>query len=232
MSKNEADIKADIKLDSVIPDRGEDIAMMEPLLIADSTSYWSELADLALELTARSTGLRRSLPDGIVFALSGLVRSMNCYYSNLIEGHDTHPIDIERAMNQDYSHDPKKRDLQLEALAHITVQQWIDEGGLQGKATSMHNILELHKRFGELLPEDLLWVENPDTQERLKMTPGALRLRDVKVGLHIAVSPAVLPRFLNRFESAYANLGKVASLIAAATAHHRVLRTFVRKCTL
>ena len=22
---------------------------------------------------------------------------MNCYYSNLIEGHDTHPIDIERA---------------------------------------------------------------------------------------------------------------------------------------
>jgi len=30
---------------------------------------------------------------------------MNCYYSNLIEGHDTHPVDIERALNNDYSGD-------------------------------------------------------------------------------------------------------------------------------
>ena len=30
-------------------------------------------------------------------ALADLVRAMNCYYSNLIEGHDTHPVDIERA---------------------------------------------------------------------------------------------------------------------------------------
>jgi hypothetical protein len=74
-----------------------------------------ELGDLALELTARSTGFRRSLPDGVVIALSELVRYMNCYYSNLIEGHDTHPVDIERALNEDYSTDPEKRDLQLEA---------------------------------------------------------------------------------------------------------------------
>jgi hypothetical protein len=30
---------------------------------------------------------------------------MNCYYSNLIEGHDTHPIDIECALNGEYSQD-------------------------------------------------------------------------------------------------------------------------------
>ena len=47
---------------------------------------------------------------------------MNCYYSNLIEGHDTHPIDIERALKNDYSQDAHKRDLQLEAKAHIAVQ--------------------------------------------------------------------------------------------------------------
>jgi hypothetical protein len=40
---------------------------------------------------------------------------MNCYYSNLIEGHDTHPVDIERALKNDYSKDARKRDLQLEA---------------------------------------------------------------------------------------------------------------------
>jgi hypothetical protein len=64
-------------------------------------------------------------------SLADLVRAMNCYYSNLIEGHDTHPIDIERALKSDYSNDAKKRDLQLEAQAHIAVQKWIDAGGLK-----------------------------------------------------------------------------------------------------
>jgi hypothetical protein len=45
-------------------------------------------------------------------ALADLVRATNCYYSNLIEGHDIHPIDIERALKNDYSADPKKRNLQ------------------------------------------------------------------------------------------------------------------------
>lgn len=57
----------------------------------------------------------------------------NCYYSNLIEGHDTHPVDIERALKEDYSTDAKKRNLQLDAKAHIAVQEWIDGGGLAGR---------------------------------------------------------------------------------------------------
>lgn len=62
---------------------------------------------------------------------------MNCYYSNLIEGHDRHPVDIERALSNDYSTDARKRDLQLEAKAHITVQRWIDPGGLTGRSVSV-----------------------------------------------------------------------------------------------
>jgi len=42
---------------------------------------------------------------------------MNCYYSNLIEGHDTHPVDIKRSLKNYYSNDARKRDLQLEAKA-------------------------------------------------------------------------------------------------------------------
>jgi hypothetical protein len=88
--------------------------------------------------------------------LAGLVRAMNCYYSNLIEGHDTHPIDIERALKNDYSQDRKKRDLQLEAKAHVAVQQWIDEGGLSvSRAVSSAGVVDLHRRFCEHLPEDL-----------------------------------------------------------------------------
>ena len=78
--------------------------------------------------------------------LAGLVRAVNCYYSNLIEGHDTHPIDIERALQNDYSPDRKKRDLQIEAKAHMAVQQWIDEGGLSvSRAVSSEGVVELHR---------------------------------------------------------------------------------------
>jgi hypothetical protein len=65
------------------------------------------------------------------------------------------PIDIERAPKNDYSQDASKRNLQLEAKAHITVQKWIDGGGLKGRDVTSGGIREVHRRFCELLPEDL-----------------------------------------------------------------------------
>src|ERR1039457_4282649 len=125
MVKTEADIKEDIKS---VKDGGETVSLMEPLLIGGGSRPGAALTDLALELAQMSVGFRRSLPDSLLASLADLVRSINCYYSNLIEGHDTHPVDIERALKNDYSKDAWKRDLQLEAKAHITVQQWIDSG--------------------------------------------------------------------------------------------------------
>lgn len=205
-----------------IEDRGEAIALMEPMLVSEGSRLRPELTDLAVELAGRAAGFRHSLPGGVLTALADLVRAMNCYYSNLIEGHDTHPVDIERALKGDYSNDPKKRDLQLEAKAHIEVQQWIDEKGLAGRATTAAGLKEIHRRFCELLPDDLLWVEYPDTGERVRVVPGEFRERDVKVGRHIPVSPGAVPRFMERFEAAYSKLGKTDSILAAATAHHRL----------
>jgi Fic family protein len=204
-------------------DRGESISLMEPLLMPEGSRHRSGLTDLAVDLAARSAGFRRSLPEGVVAALADLVRAMNCYYSNLIEGHDTHPVDIERALRNDYSADLEKRNLQLEAKAHITVQRWIDEGGLKGRAATADAICEIHHRFGELLPEALLWAEDPETGERIRMAPGRLRERDVRVGRHIPVSPGALPRFLARFETVYGRLGRTDTILAAAAAHHRLL---------
>jgi Fic family protein len=172
-----------------------------------------------------SAGFRRSLPPALPTSLAGLVRSMNCYYSNLIEGHDTHPVDIERALKNDYSQDARKRDLQLEAKAHIAVQQWIDHGSLQGGlAVKAEGIREIHRRFCELLPEDLLWVEDPATKERVRLAPGGLRKRDVRVGNHAAINPGAVPLFLERFAQVYGNAGKTESIISSAAAHHRLLR--------
>jgi len=163
------------------------------------------------------------LPGTVALALADLVRAMNCYYSNLIEGHDTHPIDIERALQGDYSANPKKRDLQLEAKAHITVQRWIDEGGLQEPVTAPASIVELHRRFCELLPEDLLYVEDPVTKERVPVVPGQLRERYVQVGRHVPPSPDALPQFLDRLHQAYRYGGRTQAILAAACAHHRLL---------
>jgi Fic family protein len=195
---------------------------MEPLVLGEGSRHRAELTDLALDLAQRSAGFRRSLPESLLSSLATLVRAMNCYYSNLIEGHDTHPIDIERALRDDYSRDAKKRDLQLEAKAHIAVQQWIDEGGLKGRAVTADCIREIHRRFCEGLSEDLLWVVDPTTHERMKVIPGALRARDVAVGDHIAISASAVPRFLQRFEEVYSRLGKTETILATAAAHHRL----------
>ena len=98
------DIKPDMSTDSANPeDRGESISRMEPLLVAEGSRHRAGLTDLAVELAARSAGFRRSLPPGVHASLATLVRAMNCYYSNLIEGHATHPVDVERALKGDYS---------------------------------------------------------------------------------------------------------------------------------
>ena len=210
--------------DLIADDRGELVTLMEPLLVGEGCRERGEIIDLAFELAQKSAGFRRSLPSSLLASLSDLVRSMNCYYSNLIEGHDTHPIDIERALKNDYSQDSHKRDLQLEAKAHIAVQKWIDGGGLGGGgALRAEGIREIHRRFCELLPDDLLWVEEPTTKERARVVPGELRRRDIKVGRHVAVSPGALPRFLERFEQVYGRTGKTESVIATAAAHHRFL---------
>jgi Fic family protein len=220
MAGPKADIEADLK---AVVDRGEDVYLMEPLLIGETARARGELTDLAVELAAQSAGFRRSLPEGVRSALAALVRAMNCYYSNLIEGHDTHPVDIERALRNDYSTDPRKRDLQLEAKAHIVVQEWIDGGGIAAHPMSQASIREIHRRFCSELPDALLWVENPDTGERLKLVPGELRTRDVKVGDHVSISPGALPRFLQRFEQVFGRLGKTDAILSAAAAHHRLL---------
>ena len=93
---------------------------MAPLLIAEGSYFHGELTDLALisPLDRRDFGAACRTS---AHRTSRLVRAMNCYYSNLIEGHDTHPSAIERAIKNDYSNDPHQRDLQLEAKSPCSI---------------------------------------------------------------------------------------------------------------
>lgn len=204
---------------------------MEPMLPAATGANRRRLEDLAVDLVAKASRLAAQLHPNIRAEVGALVRSMNCYYSNLIEGHNTHPLDIERALREDYSQNPTKRALQLEARAHIEVQAMLDGAtperppSLGEDPTTVAFIRGVHAEFCSRLPDDLLLVENPTSGEKIQVVPGELRQRHVKVGRHVPVSPGAVARFLSRFEAAYrtADLSRVEQIVAVPAAHHRLL---------
>lgn len=203
---------------------GESITSMEPMLTPEHE--W-RLEDLAFDLATKASGLASQLPQQVRQGIGDLVRSMNCYYSNLIEGHDTHPRDIDRALvHADYSTDPEKRALQHEAIAHIEVQRLIDQQkDPQVEKTSSEYLFWLHREFCQRMPDGLLWVANPETGERQRVVPGELRKGWVQVGKHIPPSASALPLFLKRFAEAYnpERLSRVRQITALGAAHHRLL---------
>ncbi|MDB5494170.1 MAG: Fic family protein, partial [Phenylobacterium sp.] len=150
------------------------------------------------------------------------------YYSNLIEGHNTRPRDIAAAIEGDLSEDPAKRDLQLEARAHITVQQRIDthfHAGTLGDPASQDFILELHRDFYAEVPDVFRLIEGKDFS--FMMEPGVFRhepKHDVEVGRHQPPSSDRVTDFMARFQDVYGErLGQPprARLIDIPAAHHR-----------
>ena len=196
---------------------------MEPLLPRDGKVG---LTDLAVDLIARASHLSGQIQWTVRESIGDLVRSMNCYYSNLIEGHDTHPRDIDAAMADDYSTDPQRRILQREARAHIEVQRLIDYGDDPEESPYSATYIQwIHEEFCRRLPDELLWVENPDTGARVRVVPGEFRDGEVQVGSHVPPPATEVPLFLNRFQAVYDNEGLSApqAIIAVAAAHHRFL---------
>jgi Fic family protein len=155
-----------------------------------------------------------------------LVRSMNCYYSNLIEGHDTHPRDIDRALANDFSEEPGQRELQQEALAHIYIQKLIDEdAGPDAWPASAAYATWIHYEFCSRLPVEMLWSSLPSTGEQLPVVPGEFREHEVEVGRHRPPDHSDLPRFMVRFDQAYSapTLSKMRKVQAVGAVHHRFL---------
>ena len=77
----------------------EHTSLMEPMLPSEGAGG---LSDLAIDLLARASRFAGRLNPVVRQSVGELVRSMNCYYSNLIAGHDTHPGDIDRVLAQHY----------------------------------------------------------------------------------------------------------------------------------
>jgi Fic family protein len=153
---------------------------------------------------------------------------MNCYYSNLIEGHNTRPRDIERALVNDLDADQPRRNLQLEARQHIRLQRDIDRRFAEGTlpdAASTYFICELHREFYHDAPEAMLRIESAGRS--FIMIPGELRSQpehDNAVGRHQPPSSAVVQQLMSYFANRYsfAKLSASGRLLALAAAHHRL----------
>jgi Fic family protein len=205
-----------------------DPSAMEPLYPEDPTG---ELEHLATELLRASARLSEAMHPVTRAAVAGLVRPMNSYYSNLIEGHDTHPLDIDRALRSEYAKDKKNRELQLEAVAHINVHRGLygrwHAGSVPANPADPEFLKELHAAFYEHLPDTFKLVEHKNGPPRT-LIPGAFRDGEVEVGRHIAPAHEKVPEFMDRFGSFYdpgssSNRSALRRIISIAAAHHRLV---------
>jgi Fic family protein len=200
------------------------IHRMTPLLPEEA----DDLQDLALEVLQKSAALGNRQHNMTLNTLRELLRVINSYYSNLIEGHNTHPYDIVRAMQKEYDSEPAKRNLQMESVAHITVQKDMERKlreELEADITGREFLCYLHRDFYRRLPEEFRVVTNPETGKESLVMPGELRKESVKVGYHKPPRHGSLKAFLDRFGEYYApdRHHGALKLVAAAAAHHRLM---------
>jgi Fic family protein len=198
---------------------------IEPALIEDTPAT---ITDVIAELSAKAATLSSALHPVTASNLADLVRIMNTYYSNLIEGHHTRPRDIERALSGELDPNEKRRDLQLEAKAHMRVQAEIDQQFVAGSLpdpTSTQFILHLHREFYRDAPESMLRIKGLGRE--FMMEPGKWRSmpeHDVAVGQHVPPSSDRVPAFMQHFENRYQQkgVGKGSRILALPAAHHRL----------
>lgn len=202
----------------------DDPAQMEPLLIDGTRPAYPELIGLAHELSEASACLDAALLPATANSLRELVAGMNCYYSNLIEGHKTLPIDIDKALRE-VTGNAASKSLQSLALAHIAADRWARRQPLERKTLEPF-LLEVHRVFCRHLPEELLRLEDGSV-----MAAGEFREREVSVGRHLAPKADTLHGFLDRYSRVYGQkleaagkggIARLEGIVAAFAGHHRL----------
>ena len=186
-----------------------------------------KVADLVAELASSAANLGNRLHPLTAANLADVVRIMNSYYSNLIEGNNTRPRDIERALAGDLEADPARRNLQIEAASHVRVQAAIDQLGRQGalpEPASVDFIRWLHREFYRDADPAMLVVRGAGHD--FSMVPGEWRSRiehDVAVGRHIPPASPRVDEFMRYLADRYqfSTMGMAGKVVCMAISHHR-----------
>ncbi|ATE59444.1 Fic family protein [Thauera sinica] len=169
-------------------------------------------------IAAQSHALTGRLHPVTMTQLRELLRAMNSYYSNRIEGQSTHPRDIARALRREFSSAPDVARRQRIAVAHIAAERELEAlvpAGLEALSSACarkaHELL-----YAKLTPEDRM------TDDGHVVEPGEFRADDVAVGRHQPPAHTAIGAFLSRFDKAYGKAGSWESrLFIIGAAHQR-----------
>ena len=157
------------------------VEQFEPLL---PTLPQPALDALAEEVCRRGFELKRLVHPVTEVRIAHLLRSVNSYYSNRIEGQQTHPKDIERALRNSFSKEPRKARLQRLAVAHIETQIEMERRLAENPDLAVFSaqfLASLHRDFYGRLPKEERLMQEGD-----EVAPGYFRRRHVTVGAHAA----------------------------------------------
>lgn len=200
------------------------ITDLTPFIPSDRALAGSALPDKALALVSASARLSGMLAPLTLARLTHYMASINSYYSNLIEGNATRPHEIRAAQRGDYAKDPAKRDLQLESLAHMQVQQWLQDQ--QPDLDTLFTpafISRIHQEFYQRVPKSLWAIKNERDEVVDKVVPGQWRQQQVVVGQHLPPEHTDLPALMQRFCETYhpKRFSGDRKMMAIMAAHHR-----------
>jgi len=197
-------------------------SQMEPLLPGEFKI--APLLERASDLIRNADRLAGWSAAGTLPGLRQLLRSMNSYYSNKIEGQHTLPLEIEQALRNDYAKDADKARRQRLALAHMATElqleslcsQWHHE-----RVWRPQTIGEIHQDLFARLP--LTDRVQRTGNKTITLEPGQWRQSEVSVGRHAAPAAKSLLDFLAHWSQTYgqARRGEM-QVVAMAASHHRL----------
>lgn len=211
-------------------------ALWEAIMISITpyleSSDLGEYQDKIVDLIRADAELNRSIPNSIRGSLEWLLRLVNSYYSNRIEGNPTHPKDLLSTQSKQGKDKAEQTKDIMELLAHLEVQMRLEKMSIDaGSVVSCHFIQSIHEGFYQGLPDEALLVKNHDgtlacldNGEYVKVIPGAYRELPVIVGKHIPPEPSELSGYMRWVEDIYnpTRIHGTGRICAAAALHHRL----------
>ncbi len=194
------------------------IRQFEPLLPRQRVD---ELQAKTLAIEEKSSLLGNGIHVSTVASIQELVRSMNSYYSNRIEGQSTHPANIERALAHDFSDKPDIAKLQRIAIAYIDAEKELELIEGRGLENTLHSTILVKAHCA--LYHKLDSLDRTIPEGRI-IEPGQIRQEQVVVGNHLPPIWNSIPNFLNRMDGVYAKpTPRNQWLISIACAHQRAM---------
>jgi Fic family protein len=191
------------------------ISAFQPLLprlhkIEPLTEMASELVDVGLRLGTQAGPLADSLRP--------LLRSMNSYYTNRIEGQHTQPVEIERALRREFDADVAQARKQRIAIAHIEAEEEL-EGQPAGPLYTAAKVSAVHAALYRRLE-----ARDRMSDTGTEIVPGAFRDVLVTAGNHLAPEAHLIAGLLAAWGEGYGQLkGREQALVGAMCSHHRLL---------